>query len=472
VLTPRLDCVSGSAGRRAPSAAPTSVTSAGGLQTAPHAGQIAMAAVHQRRNSGGAGSDRALSPAATLGHVRLDADGLTRVVTVLAENEAGGAVASHAIGLRVLDRVEDPQDLLPPATLGGGAGVDQAHQAVELQQLAQPCRPRRPAELLPQPSDERRRLPHVGDRALGGQGLQHFAGQRPHGSAALRRISTEGLLCIQDELSGFFGRMDAYSGGAKAAAKDRSFWLRAFDGGPYSFNRINRGSGLLENVSISLLGGIQPEAIRKVAADSVDDGLLQRLFPIVLAPASVGKDVPSRPVVEEYGRLVEQLCKLRPPSNRDRGAVPLQFDDGAQAIRADLEEKHWALTKVETINKKLAAHIGKLDGLFARLCVIWHCVEHAEAAELPVLVTEETARRVASFLHRYLLRHAFAFYGRVLGLSDDHDQLTAVAGYILARRLETVTTRDVTRGKRSMRNIQRRDAQRAHSGPIRSLIPI
>jgi hypothetical protein len=72
-------------------------------------------------------------------------------------------------------------------------------------------------------------------------------------------------------------------------------------------------------------------------------------------------------------------------------------------------------------------------------------------------VTEETARRVADFMDRFLRPHALAFYCRVLGLADDHDRLAAVAGCILARRLERVTNRDVHRGDRTMRGLTRRE---------------
>ena len=53
--------------------------------------------------------------------------------------------------------------------------------------------------------------------------------------------SPDGVLLYQDELSGWFGSMDKYSG-ARGAAKDRAFWLQAYNGGPYTVNRIGRGS--------------------------------------------------------------------------------------------------------------------------------------------------------------------------------------------------------------------------------------
>jgi hypothetical protein len=125
-------------------------------------------------------------------------------------------------------------------------------------------------------------------------------------------------------------------------------------------------------------------------------------------------------------------------------------------IRKELEQKHLDLMAYETINKKLAAHIGKYDGLFGRLCLLWHYVEDAAAG---LLIAEDTARRVASFMHRFLLPHAFAFYAGMLGLSDDHERLTAVAGYILARKLNRITNRDIQRGDRTMRGLGRQDIE-------------
>jgi hypothetical protein len=41
--------------------------------------------------------------------------------------------------------------------------------------------------------------------------------------------SAEGVLCYQDELSGWFGANDKYTG--KGTLKDRGFWLRTYNGG-------------------------------------------------------------------------------------------------------------------------------------------------------------------------------------------------------------------------------------------------
>ena len=246
-----------------------------------------------------------------------------------------------------------------------------------------------------------------------------------------------------------------------APQKDRAFWLQSCNGGLYAVNRIGRGSVLIPNLSVSILGGIQPEIIRKLAEDSHDDGLLQRLIPIMLRPAVVGRDEKPSQSVAEYNSLIGRLHHIGSPimgGGLLEGGTVLHFDDGALAIREGLEKRHLELAQCESINRKLAAHIGKYNGIFARLCVVWHCVEHA-GSNIPATVTEDTARRVTGFLHGFLLPHALAFYAGMLGLSDDHDRLAAVAGYILAHKLERVTNRDVQRGDRSMRKLTRRETE-------------
>jgi hypothetical protein len=275
---------------------------------------------------------------------------------------------------------------------------------------------------------------------------------------AVMRDSPDGVLVLRDELSGWFGAMDKYSG-HRGAAMDRGFWLQAWNGGPYALDRVGREGGVFE-VSACILGGIQPDPMRKIAADTVDDGLLQRLLVVMLRPATMGKDEPVSGAVERYEKLVERLYMMKEPRlvpiiSIQVGMGTYELDDGARAIRQQLEQKHLDLMAFETINRKLAAHIGKYDGIFARFCLIWHCIEHDNP---PKCVSEETARRVADFLHGFLLPHALAFYAS-LGLADDQERLEAVAGYILAHRLEKATCRDIQKGVHSLRKLERRDTE-------------
>lgn len=266
----------------------------------------------------------------------------------------------------------------------------------------------------------------------------------------------DGVLCAQDELSGWFGAMDKYSG-AKGADKDRAFWLKAWNGGPYTVNRVTRGLTHIENLSVSLLGGIQPDKIRKTIKEAQDDGLIQRLFPIVLKPSNVGKDEPTPDVALEYEALIIGLRNVKIFMFDEE---VLRYEPEAQEIWRQAEAHHHMLQQMEAVNPKIASHIGKYDGLLARLSVIWHCIENVGADRLPTQITKDTVERVAKFLHGFLLGHAMSFYSSVLGLSEDHGHLQDVAGYILAHNKLTMTHRDLQRSTREMKALTREEARK------------
>lgn len=268
------------------------------------------------------------------------------------------------------------------------------------------------------------------------------------------RDSPDGVLSEQDELSGWFGTMDKYAPG-KGAQADRAFWLKAFNGGTYNLNRIGRGASQIPNLSVSLLGGIQPEPVRKLATETMDDGLIQRLIPVILRPAAVGRDVPSDNVVREYDDLVGKLHLMRPPQ---RGTIsggfdqPLVFSSGARTIRERIEREHLDLVEsLETVSPKLAAHFGKYDGIFARLCLIWHCVEHTDGLMPPPEVSQDTAQRVADFMADFIRPTAIAFYAGLLGMSAGHEDLLALASYIVSKKLSEVKPRDAQGSTKSLR---------------------
>lgn len=246
-----------------------------------------------------------------------------------------------------------------------------------------------------------------------------------------------GLLSVQDELSGWFGSMDKYSPG-KAAQADRGFWLQSFNGGGYNVDRISRGSVFIKNCSVCLLGGIQPEPMRKIAKDIGDDGLVQRFIPVVLRPAGTGLDVPTNVVVAEYADLIRDLV--------GHEGLVLHFHEDARAIRQSLEVKNLAAVQaLETVSPKLSTHYGKYDGLFARLCVLWHVIEHADEDTIPATIPAAVAQRVAAFIDAFIRPSAVAFYRGSLGFSDDFDEVQALAAFILAERLDQVDARTVQR---------------------------
>lgn len=266
--------------------------------------------------------------------------------------------------------------------------------------------------------------------------------------------SPNGVLSKQDELSGWFAGLERYGNSAGA---DRAAWLKAFDGGEYVVDRIKRGTRVVPNWSVSMLGAIQPEAIRKVAANTADDGLLQRFLPIILQPATVTSAEPSPQGLDDwYSNLIENCHGF------GYLTAPLEFTPEAQAVQRRAEIRHNELQAIESVSPKLASHIGKYDGIFARLCVTFHVVDHlgnilnGDPIDFQRIgrIEEGVALRVYRFMHKFLLPHAAAFYQNVLGLSSDWDRLQDVAMYILAHRLQEIDARTVQRGDRALRSLK------------------
>ncbi len=264
----------------------------------------------------------------------------------------------------------------------------------------------------------------------------------------------DGLMMARNELAAWFGAMDKYSGG-KGAHADRGFWLATYDGGGYTFDRVKRGSQHIENLGLSLLGGIQPSVIRKVSYEGSDDGLIERLNPIVCRDGTVGQDLPMPAEATAFEALIDDLYDLR-SMHMDE---VIQFSEEARGVREAQEHKwHELVILFQPRNQMFASHIGKYHGMFVRMCLLWHMIENRnENWKLPV--SGDIARRVATFMDEFLLKHAAAFYYGVLDLNDEQEKIRTVGGFILAHKLTEVSNRDVQRGTNSVRDLKQKDIQ-------------
>ena len=68
-------------------------------------------------------------------------------------------------------------------------------------------------------------------------------------------------------------------------------------------------------------------------------------------------------------------------------------------------------------------------------------------------MSEDTARRVATFMRKFMQPHLKDFYDETLGLPDEHERLKAIAGFILSKNLKTIANRDVQAGVRLARGL-------------------
>jgi hypothetical protein len=232
-----------------------------------------------------------------------------------------------------------------------------------------------------------------------------------------------GILAVHDELAGWLASMERYAGGGKASS-DRPWWLTAFQGGPYHVDRIGRGSSRVNNLSVAILGGIQPRRLRELG--SLDtDGLLQRFIPYVLSPAMPSKDQATRDAADGYGALLQRLVGADPVTVR-------MTDPAAAAVVERVEQLGYTLAGTGEYGEGFPGFAGKLPAHWARLALAIHAI--SDGGEVLAPATAEHAERL---LTDHLLQHAIAFYS---GIDRGAiDKLREVAGYLLTKRPERVT---------------------------------
>lgn len=247
-----------------------------------------------------------------------------------------------------------------------------------------------------------------------------------------------GILCLQDELSGWFGSMDAYSGG-KAGGKDRAHWLEAYNGGGRVVDRVMRGTLNIPNWSVSMIGGIQPDAIRRIAQNMTDDGLMQRFMIVVGRNTKEHDRQEDGAAHNRFRALVDHLHAVQP------GQHPVTMTEEAHAIREALNAYTADMMEYGTLPGGLVSHLGKWSGLFARLTLLFHAIECHSLSQHPatVQVSGDTARRVDLLMRKFLLPHALAYYTDILGAASELEHARGIAAYILADKLQVITKRDI-----------------------------
>ncbi len=270
--------------------------------------------------------------------------------------------------------------------------------------------------------------------------------------AELLRDNPRGVLLFRDELVGLLTSWDR-----EGRESDRAFFLEAWNGyGSHTSDRIGRGTIHVNNLCISILGGIQPgkllSYLQQASSELENDGLLQRMQLLVYPDEQLGwilvDQYPDAAAKQRAFRVAKAMADMEFTKH---GAIQgtgdnipyFHFDEQGQELFYDwlreLEEK--LRTDAPPV---LLEHLSKYRSLMPSLALIDHLVAMADgAADGPVSL--ESAERAAAWCE-YLESHA----RRIYGLSGDVAQR---AGAELAKKLRTgrlphtFTLRDIYRNE-------------------------
>jgi putative DNA primase/helicase len=229
----------------------------------------------------------------------------------------------------------------------------------------------------------------------------------------------DGLLVIRDELTGWLKQLEKHG-----HEQDRAFYLEAWNGeGAFAFDRIGRGTTYIRNLTISLLGTIQPSMIepyfRSAMNGSGDDGLIQR-FQLLVYP-EVGKQykyIDRPPAGRETARQSFENLYRMPPKDVDArfltpeagGHAFLQFDpEGQEFFETWLTEMETDLRSGSIQSPALESHISKYRSLMPSLALLFHLLKRVNGETSSSSIDTETVMLAAAWCS-YLQRHAEKLY--------------------------------------------------------------
>jgi hypothetical protein len=283
------------------------------------------------------------------------------------------------------------------------------------------------------------------------------------------------VLSRHDEMSEFFGALDRYKSGGSGSG-DRGAYLRLYNGGRYTVDRIMRGSFAVTNWSACFLGGIQPGPIQRIAREAADDGLLQRFIYCVPSGQQKGVDqAPNQSAIQRYEQLFPALVALHPAKAAGGDYFPaIVLHADAHFHREEIDALAQAMSAMPDTSGRLKAAFGKWPGLFARLCLVFHLIGVADQrakganATIPTVISDATAGMAASFMREIVLPHQLRAEA-VMFSTDQTGHARWIAGYILSHGMERVSIRDVVR---SYKTLSAPEARRELDAVMASLVSV
>ncbi|MES2460015.1 MAG: DUF3987 domain-containing protein [Armatimonadota bacterium] len=207
----------------------------------------------------------------------------------------------------------------------------------------------------------------------------------------------DGLLMFRDELTGFLRTLER-----QGHESDRAFYLEAWNGsGSFTYDRIGRGTTVIDAACLSLFGTIQPgplaRYLRGAASGDEADGFAPRLQILVYPdPPKTFRNVDRWPSVEARAAafgVFQRLADLVPHQ------VGAEFEEGEPLpyLRFDTEAQERFDTWRETLENRLRSgsdtplmqmHLAKYRSLLPSLALLLHLSECEAGGPVPLLAIE------------------------------------------------------------------------------------
>jgi hypothetical protein len=256
--------------------------------------------------------------------------------------------------------------------------------------------------------------------------------------AALLQARPQGMLMLSDELAGLFLNMSRYSGG-----QDNEFWLEAWNGSPYTVERMERAPIVVSHLLIGVVGGLQPDKLARSFKGDLDGMYARFLF---AWPA----DPPYRPLTNEVAEVEPEIV------NALARIIDLKCGDGDNFAPRDVPFSSEAVEAFERFRQfqhsckdsldgrerewwaKSPAHVLRLAGTLSYL--FWAMASGPEPERIELEFVEAAIRLVRD----YFWPHSRAAL-RQIGLNERHANARRALRWIRAQSKKEVSLKDIRR---------------------------
>lgn len=258
--------------------------------------------------------------------------------------------------------------------------------------------------------------------------------------------NNRGIILYKDELSGLLANFQKYGG------NDKQFYLEGFGGRSYKVERVKNPKGIfVPRLSISLLGGIQPDVLSSNLLNGDDDGFASRF--LYSWPETKQFTKPNISYNQQYiNNALKKLSLLDPLQDGKHhmgNQVILKFQETAGNILAEWIQKNQQLENES--NGLMISFLGKCRGLVVRLSGIltyldWSFSHNNEPK--PNCIKAPAVERAIELMDLYYIPMARRCFGDACFPQDQKDAI-AIAKWIYKNKPSTINSRELGRGQGS-----------------------
>lgn len=257
----------------------------------------------------------------------------------------------------------------------------------------------------------------------------------------------KGIACFRDELSGWLASMGQYKSNSGG---DRAFWLEAYNGKSFVVDRAKNGldgSVTVPYLSISIVGGIQPEKLSRALLKDADDGMASRF--LYFWPDSVPPKQPTiRPNTIEAKVALRRLRELKMVHSSSGNNTPYILTLSPDALSALNEHRQDLYNEERNASGLYLSHIGKNAGRALRLALVIEMMNWAAdgGATQPDTVSEKSLLSALSLLSDYFSPMASRAFDNA-ALPERLRDAATIGKYLQRSKIRKISTREIQRAR-------------------------